>query len=123
MLGTAAVTAKCDRALCLLTLANNERIAVTPSMRLLFELSSLAYATPATVSRGGVLYLTASSQWRHYYSSWVHRHDAAPSVLEVALRVLHTRLAPPVRVSGHVVAQRLAGKVQGVAQKKYSILF
>ena len=40
-----------------LTLASNERIPLTPSMRLLFEISHLRTATPATVSRAGILFL------------------------------------------------------------------
>lgn len=40
-----------------LTLASNERIPLTPSMRLLFEISHLKTATPATVSRAGILYI------------------------------------------------------------------
>lgn len=40
-----------------LTLASNERIPLTDSMRLLFEISNLKSATPATVSRAGILYI------------------------------------------------------------------
>ena len=40
-----------------LTLASNERIPLTPSMRLLFEISHLKTATPATVSRAGILFI------------------------------------------------------------------
>ena len=40
-----------------LTLASNERIPLTPSMRLLFEVSHLKTATPATVSRAGILFI------------------------------------------------------------------
>ncbi|GLG99541.1 Dynein heavy chain, cytoplasmic [Gryllus bimaculatus] len=40
-----------------LTLASNERIALTPVMRLIFEISHLRTATPATVSRAGILYI------------------------------------------------------------------
>lgn len=40
-----------------LTLASNERIALTKEMRLLFEIGHLKYATPATVSRAGILYI------------------------------------------------------------------
>lgn len=40
-----------------LTLASNERISLSPSMRLLFEISHLKAATPATVSRAGILYV------------------------------------------------------------------
>lgn len=43
-----------------LTLASNERITLTPSMRLLFEISHLKTATPATVSRAGILFINAA---------------------------------------------------------------
>jgi len=42
----------------ILTLANNERIPVKPHMRLIFEIRDLKYATPATVSRAGILYIS-----------------------------------------------------------------
>lgn len=44
----------------ILTLASNERITLTPSMRLLFEISHLKTATPATVSRAGILFINAA---------------------------------------------------------------
>lgn len=42
----------------ILTLANNERIPVKSHMKLLFEIRDLKYATPATVSRAGILYIS-----------------------------------------------------------------
>jgi dynein heavy chain, axonemal len=42
----------------MLTLASNERIALAPSMRLLLEISHMNHASPATVSRGGVIYMS-----------------------------------------------------------------
>ena len=39
----------------ILTLASNERIPLKAHMRLLFEIRDLKYATPATVSRAGIL--------------------------------------------------------------------
>nr|NP_001262793.1 dynein heavy chain at 93AB, isoform C [Drosophila melanogaster]AGB96173.1 dynein heavy chain at 93AB, isoform C [Drosophila melanogaster] len=55
-----------------LTLASNERIALTPSMRLLFEISNLRTATPATVSRAGILYINPQDLgWNPYVTSWV----------------------------------------------------
>lgn len=41
----------------MLTLANGERIAIPESVRFLFEVDDLAKATPATVSRCGVLHV------------------------------------------------------------------
>ena len=43
----------------MLTLASNERIPLTSSMRLLFEINHMRHCSPATVSRGGVIYVDA----------------------------------------------------------------
>lgn len=40
-----------------LTLVSNDRIALSAEMRLLFEVSNLRNATPATASRAGVLFI------------------------------------------------------------------
>jgi dynein heavy chain len=42
----------------ILTLANNERITVKTYMRLIYEIRDLKHATPATVSRAGILYIS-----------------------------------------------------------------
>ena len=42
----------------ILTLANNERIPIKSHMKLLFEIRDLKYATPATVSIAGILYIS-----------------------------------------------------------------
>ncbi|CAG9135931.1 unnamed protein product [Plutella xylostella] len=56
----------------ILTLASNERIALTPTMRLMFEISNLRTATPATVSRAGILYINPQDLgWNPYVTSWV----------------------------------------------------
>ncbi|PNJ55825.1 DNAH11 isoform 1 [Pongo abelii] len=57
-----------------LTLASNERIALTPFMRLLFEIHHLRSATPATVSRAGILYVNPQDLgWNLYVASWIDR--------------------------------------------------
>ncbi|XP_053409478.1 dynein axonemal heavy chain 11 [Nycticebus coucang] len=57
-----------------LTLASNERVALTPHMRLLFETHHLRTATPATVSRAGVLYVNPQDLgWNPYVASWIDR--------------------------------------------------
>jgi len=57
-----------------LTLVSQERIPLTPEMRLLLEVSNLRNATPATVSRGGVLYINESDiGWRPYVDTWLSR--------------------------------------------------
>ncbi|XP_075760265.1 dynein axonemal heavy chain 17 isoform X2 [Pelodiscus sinensis] len=57
-----------------LTLASNERIPLNPTMRLLFEISHLRTATPATVSRAGILYINpADLGWNPVVSSWIEK--------------------------------------------------
>jgi dynein heavy chain len=61
----------------MLTLVSQERIPLTPSMRLILEVSHLKYATPATVSRGGVLFINEFDVgWRPYYESWMSKFKA-----------------------------------------------
>ena len=57
----------------LLTLASNERIRVLMNMKLIFEIRDLAFASPATVTRAGVLYITDSAQWKNYVESWLNQ--------------------------------------------------
>ncbi|XP_060638089.2 dynein axonemal heavy chain 11 [Anolis sagrei] len=59
-----------------LTLASNERIPLTPSMRLLFEIHHLKTATPATVSRAGILYVNPQDLgWNPYVASWIEQRS------------------------------------------------
>ncbi|KAL3857821.1 hypothetical protein ACJMK2_012454, partial [Sinanodonta woodiana] len=59
-----------------LTLASNERITLTPSMRLLFEISHLKTATPATVSRAGILFLNPGDLgWNPFVQSWIDTRE------------------------------------------------
>uniref|UniRef100_A0A8C4HK36 Dynein axonemal heavy chain 11 n=1 Tax=Dicentrarchus labrax TaxID=13489 RepID=A0A8C4HK36_DICLA len=60
-----------------LTLASNERISLSSSMRLLFEISHLKAATPATVSRAGILYVNPQDLgWSSYVTSWIDTRHA-----------------------------------------------
>lgn len=61
----------------MLTLASNERIPLKSHMRMIFEIRDLMYATPATVSRAGILYISTLEgyQWRCLIDSWLQRHS------------------------------------------------
>ncbi|GAA6224990.1 dynein heavy chain 11, axonemal-like isoform X1 [Lates japonicus] len=59
-----------------LTLASNERVPLTSSMRLVFEISHLRAATPATVSRAGILYVNQQDLgWNPYVASWIDQRE------------------------------------------------
>ncbi|KAJ8415860.1 hypothetical protein AAFF_G00404170 [Aldrovandia affinis] len=77
-----------------LTLASNERIPLTTSMRLVFEISHLRTATPATVSRAGILYVNPQDLgWNPYVASWI---DTRPHQSERAnLTILFDKYIPP----------------------------
>ncbi|GIY65791.1 dynein heavy chain 17, axonemal [Caerostris extrusa] len=77
-----------------LTLASRERISLTASMRLIFEVSTLERATPATVSRGGVLYLdSADVGWNPYVVSWIERRSVQSE--KANLIIFFDKYVPP----------------------------
>ncbi|OQS01914.1 dynein heavy chain [Thraustotheca clavata] len=58
-----------------LTLVSNERIPLTESMRMVFEVNSLVNATPATVSRAGILFINDTDiGWMPYVDSWAAKN-------------------------------------------------
>lgn len=82
----------------LLTLVNGDRIALPPNVRLLFEVENLAVASPATVSRAGMIYLDVKEQgYMPYYKSWVQKKDpdTANFLMEMftkyAIKVIDTK--------------------------------
>jgi dynein heavy chain len=59
----------------ILTLVSNDRFPMTPAMRLVFEISNLRNATPATVSRAGVLFINdIDIGWKPFFDSWLKSH-------------------------------------------------
>ena len=56
----------------MLTLASNERIPLTPSMRMVFEISDLKNASPATVSRAGIIFINDTDLgWQPFKDKWI----------------------------------------------------
>ncbi|RNC58468.1 putative dynein heavy chain, partial [Trypanosoma cruzi] len=60
----------------LLTLANGDRIQMTDTMKCCFEVENLANASPATVSRAGIIYISdVILGWKPMLESKLRRHD------------------------------------------------
>jgi dynein heavy chain len=56
-----------------LCLASGERIKLRKELRIIFEVQDLAVASPATVSRCGMVYMTPNDlSWKAYYNYWVN---------------------------------------------------
>ncbi|KAK9865923.1 hypothetical protein WJX84_001850 [Apatococcus fuscideae] len=55
-----------------LTLANGDRILMTPQMKAIFEPENLSNASPATVSRAGIIYVSETELgWQPVVASWL----------------------------------------------------
>jgi len=76
----------------MLTLASNERIPLLPHMRMIFEIRDLKHATPATVSRAGILYISTDegTQWKSLINSWILKKDF-PEESKALLRTFFDR--------------------------------
>ena len=60
-----------------LTLVNCDVIALTNNVRLLFEVDGLAVASPATVSRVGMIYMDIDELgWKPVAKSWLETKNA-----------------------------------------------
>ncbi|KAG8234154.1 hypothetical protein J437_LFUL014944 [Ladona fulva] len=58
----------------MLCLANSERIKLTPWIHMVFEVQDLAQASPATVSRCGMVYVDAKEiRWMPYFETWLSK--------------------------------------------------
>jgi len=77
-----------------LTLVSQERIPLTPSMRLIIEVSHLKNATPATVSRGGVLFVNdADIGCRPFLDTWLstYKNDKKDDVAVTSFTLFLTQ--------------------------------
>lgn len=78
-----------------LTLVSNERIPLSNAMRMVFEINSLKNATPATVSRAGILYINETDiGWRPFVESWIA--DRSDEAEKTFLPVLFEKYVDPV---------------------------
>ena len=65
-------------------------------MRLLFEISNLKHATPATVSRAGILYINPGDLgWNPYVTSWVETRSS--STEKANLTILFDKYIPTIQ--------------------------
>lgn len=53
-------------------------------MRMIFEIRDLKYATPATVSRAGILYISTDdgTQWVSLIQSWLKNREEPQEIMD-----------------------------------------
>ncbi|ERL87542.1 hypothetical protein D910_04933 [Dendroctonus ponderosae] len=75
----------------MLCLANSERIKLTPYVHMVFEVQDLAQASPATVSRCGMVFVDSEElKWMPYVKSWIN--TISDSLLNEELKEFLTSL-------------------------------
>ena len=73
-----------------LTLANGDRVQMSGKMKAMFEPENLNNASPATVSRAGIIYVSDTELgWRRFVTSWLEARARKPR--RRALRPLSSR--------------------------------
>jgi dynein heavy chain, axonemal len=76
-----------------LTLLNGDRISLPPEVGLIFEVEDLSVASPATVSRCGMVYLDQNDlTWEPISESWIEKFS--DEMLKETLRELFQRWVP-----------------------------
>ncbi|KJP87668.1 hypothetical protein AK88_02696 [Plasmodium fragile] len=80
-----------------LTLSSNERILLKNHMNLVFEFSDLMFATPATISRAGLVYFSVDPNdlWKNYFLSWIDKHENFNATVKKALEKLMYKYIEP----------------------------
>lgn len=73
----------------ILTLANGDRIPMTANVKIMFEVETLVNASPATVSRAGIIYVSETDlDWSPTVEGWIRKQ---PSSQHNLLRDLFTK--------------------------------
>uniref|UniRef100_A0A7S1KLW9 AAA+ ATPase domain-containing protein n=2 Tax=Percolomonas cosmopolitus TaxID=63605 RepID=A0A7S1KLW9_9EUKA len=67
-----------------LTLANGDRLIMPPTLKLFFEVSNLDNASPATVSRLGMVYIGLSALgWQPIFEAWTNKYRKQKKFLDI----------------------------------------
>ncbi|KAK7497834.1 hypothetical protein BaRGS_00010968 [Batillaria attramentaria] len=114
----------------MLCLANSERIKFTPFIHMVFEVQDLAVASPATVSRCGMVYLDPDElKWLPYVKTWLNswahklREDTSEFLLDLFERYMEDGLKFVRRKCEQAINQVDISKVTTLCKLLEALLF
>ena len=101
-----------------LTLANGDRVQMSGTMKAMFEPENLNNASPATVSRAGIIFVSETELgWRPLVDSWLDAKKTEAAVLKPLfdkyVDTMFTRSRWSVPVMGGAVGARVSGLLPG----------
>lgn len=102
----------------MLCLANGERIKLRAQMRILFEVQDLAVASPATVSRCGMVYLSPEDiGWKPYVTSWIQSNvsEDQPDFRISILRLFEMTFPPLIKFKKNLQELIVTSEIQCAA--------
>ena len=81
----------------ILTLANGDRIPMTANVKMMFEVETLVNASPATVSRAGIIFVSDTDlDWSPVVEGWIRRQPSSQQELLRSLFLKYMGTATPV---------------------------
>lgn len=109
-----------------LTLANGDRIKMADNSKLVFEPDNVDNASPATVSRVGMTFLSSSVlKWTVYMEAWLHKQPAAEAemfrthwtnIYDDAHTYLQTKLAAKMRILEAIYIKQMLEILDGLLE-------
>lgn len=107
----------------ILTLANGDRIRMSSNMRLFFEAEDLRNASPATVSRAGIIYMSSETLgWKSVLSSFISHNQLSSSpalkmhieeMVHIGLDILKGKCIPSILLQTNSLVQNFITFLSG----------
>ncbi|CAB3374843.1 Hypothetical predicted protein [Cloeon dipterum] len=111
-----------------LTLANGDRLSMAPTCKIIFEPENIDNASPATVSRNGMVYMSSSGlDWKPVLEMWLQKQNAREvkifqELFDSSFATIYSwmsqNLAPKMKVLQCNIIQQMLDILEGLVPKE-----